>query len=262
MALYQPIAVNHSHESENRIHSDDIARQYGFTGALVPGVAVFGHMTHPLTETFGADWLGHSQVALRLLKPAYHGDRLSIALDSTGAHTYQVQCHNDAGVLLATLTVDLADPLPPVDPRADIPGAAQAAPREPIQWQAIAIDAPFAAVDWTPSETENLDYAAQITDELPIYRSGVVHPHLIQHWCNQVLVRRFILPAWIHVGTEMTFRRALRVGDAVQIRAIPTEKWRHKGHEFIKLYVVFAVDGDPAVEATHTAIYKVAQKAA
>jgi hypothetical protein len=262
VTLYRPIAINHSHDSENRIHSDDIARQYGFSGALVPGVAVFGHMTHPLTETFGADWLNHSQVGLRLLKPAYHGDRLSINLEAAGVHTYRVDCRNDSGVLLATLNVDLTDPLPPIDPRAGIPGAPRAPAREPIRWEAITIDTPFAAVDWAPTDAQNRDYAAQITDELPLYRSGVVHPHLLQHWCNQVLVRRFILPAWIHVGTDMTFRRALRVGDAVQIRSIPIEKWRHKGHEFIKLYVVFAVDGDPAVEAIHTAIYQVAPKAA
>ena len=77
---------------------------------------------------------------------------------------------------------------------------------------------------------------------------------------NAALVRRFILPAWIHVGTDMTFRRILKVGDAIQIRAIPIEKWERKGHEFIKLYVAFLVDGIAAVEAIHTAIYKVALK--
>ena len=57
MSVHQPIAINHSHTSENRIHSDDVARAYGFTGALVPGVAVFGHMTYPLTRDLGLDWL-------------------------------------------------------------------------------------------------------------------------------------------------------------------------------------------------------------
>jgi acyl dehydratase len=262
VALYRPIAINHSHDSENRIHSDDVARQYGFTGALVPGVAVFGHMTHPLSETFGEDWLGHSHVSLRLLKPAYHGDRLAIALEPTGVHSYQIECRNDSGVLLATLSANVGNELPPVDPRAAIPGAAEPALREPIQWDAIAVNEPFAAVDWQPTEAENRDFTEQIADDLPLYRAGVVHPHLIQHWCNAVLVRRFVLPAWIHVGTDMTFRRVLRVGDHVRIRSIPIEKWRHKGHEFIKLYVVFAIAGDAAVEALHTAIYKVAPKAA
>jgi hypothetical protein len=260
MTLHQPTARNFSHSSENRIHSDDIARTFGFTGALVPGVAVFGHMTYPLTNELGVGWLGHSQVALRLIKPAYHGDKLSVSLDQVDDQTYRVECRNETNMLLADLSVVLPLALPPVDRRASIPGAAKAAEREEIRWNAIDIDVPFAAVDWTPNEADNRTYTEQLSDDLPVYRAGVVHPHLIQHWCNAALVRRFILPAWIHVGTDMTFRRMLKVADAVQIRAIPLEKWERKGHEFIKLYVAFLVDDAPAVEAVHTAIYKVAVK--
>ena len=45
MNEYQVIARNFSESSENRIHSDEIARKFGFRGALVPGVAVYGHLT-------------------------------------------------------------------------------------------------------------------------------------------------------------------------------------------------------------------------
>ena len=261
MSVHQPIAINHSHTSENRIHSDDVARAYGFTGALVPGVAVFGHMTYPLTHDLGLDWLGHSRVELRLLKPAYHGDRLSVPLTKTADHTYRVECHNAARVLLAQLTVDVPQTLPPVDPRAQIPGSAKQPPRVEISWDAIDIDVPFVPVTWTPGVAENQRYCDELSDDLPAYRAGAVHPHLIQHWCNQMLVRRFVLPAWIHVGTQMTFRRRLEVGNTIDVRAIPIEKWEHKGHEFIKLYLAFVVDGQAAVEALHTAIYKVAPKA-
>ena len=260
MSVHQPVAINHSQAHENRIHSDDVARRYGFTGALVPGVAVFGHMTYPLTNELGLDWLGHSTVALRLLKPAYNGDRLSISLAQTGEHVYLVECYNASGVLLAQLTAAVPPTLPSLDPRWTLPGAADKPPRVEIAWDLIDVDTPFAAHAWTPSDEENRNYADQLSDELPVYRNGVVHPHLIQHWCNQMLVRRFILPAWIHVGTEMTFRRILKVGDQVEIRAIPLEKWRHKGHEFIKLYIAFIVGGSPAIEAYHTAIFQVASK--
>jgi acyl dehydratase len=258
MTVHRPTARNFSHSSENRIHSDDIARAFGFTGALVPGVAVFGHMTYPLTNELGVRWLGHSQVSLRLIKPAYHGDKLSVSLDQIDDQTYRVECRNGADVLLADMTVTLPIALPPVDRRASIPAAATAAVREEISWEAIDIDVPFATVDWVPNDADNRTYSEQLSDDLPVYRAGVVHPHLIQHWCNGALVRRFTLPAWIHVGTDMTFRRILKVGDIIQIHAIPIEKWERKGHEFIKLYVAFLIDGIAAVEAIHTAIYKVA----
>jgi hypothetical protein len=261
MSAYQTVAINHSDRHENRIHSDDVARQYGFAGALVPGVAVFGHMTHPLTQALGTDWLGHSRVALRLLKPAYHGEKLSIELSATSDDAWRVDCRNDAGVLLAQMSVVIPANLPDIDARAKIAGATTAPAREEIHWDAIDIDVPLAAVHWTPTAAENSTFTEQVADDLDGYRDGVVHPHLIQHWCNQMLVRRFILPAWIHVGTEMTFRRMIEVGDRVEIRAIPTQKWRNKGHEFIKLYLAFVVDGVAAVEADHTAIFSIARKA-
>ena len=58
MNLHNAVARNYSAESENRIHSDGAAQTFGFDAALVPGVAVFGHMTRPLVESLGADWLG------------------------------------------------------------------------------------------------------------------------------------------------------------------------------------------------------------
>jgi hypothetical protein len=42
---------------ENRIHEDGLARAYGFKGGLVPGVIVYGWMTHPVVEILGRDWL-------------------------------------------------------------------------------------------------------------------------------------------------------------------------------------------------------------
>ena len=57
---YQVRAVNDALTSENRIHSDEIARRYGFSGALVSGVAVLGHLVHPLVEAYGEDWLGNT----------------------------------------------------------------------------------------------------------------------------------------------------------------------------------------------------------
>jgi acyl dehydratase len=46
-------ALNDATDSENRMHSDDVAARYGFKGALVSGVNVFGYMTQPLVAQLG-----------------------------------------------------------------------------------------------------------------------------------------------------------------------------------------------------------------
>jgi hypothetical protein len=49
------------------------------------------------------------------------------------------------------------------------------------------------------------------------------------------------MPAWIHTGSEVTFRRLLRVGDDIDVRAVPLEKWERKGHHFVELYIAYVV---------------------
>jgi hypothetical protein len=257
---YHVVAANHAESSENRIHSDDVARRYGFTGALVPGVAVFGYMSHEVTASLGLGWLGGSTAAIRLLKPAYAGDVLSIDARSTAGHRLDVECRNAEGALLATLAVDAGGVLPAVDPRAEVVGRTPNPERRPIHWDAVHVDEPFATFVWQPTSEENHAFTAQVSDTEPAYREGLLHPHLTQHIANMTLVRRFVLPAWVHVGTEMCFRRALRVGDAIEIRTLPIERWERKGHQFVKLYIAYVVEGAPAVEAYHTAIFRLAER--
>src|SRR5690606_16362810 len=69
MDTRQVVARNYSEASENRIHSDEIAQRYGFRGALVPGVAVYGFLTRPMVDRVGEEWLARSTSDLRLLKP-------------------------------------------------------------------------------------------------------------------------------------------------------------------------------------------------
>ena len=78
MTAYHVVARNFSTDSENRMHSDEMANRYGFQGALVPGVAIYGHLVKPLVDHHGATWLNDSCVEVRLIKPSYHGDALAI----------------------------------------------------------------------------------------------------------------------------------------------------------------------------------------
>ena len=48
-------AVNTAADSENKIHNDAIAAEYGFRGGLVPGVTVYGYMAAAAIEHFGLE---------------------------------------------------------------------------------------------------------------------------------------------------------------------------------------------------------------
>jgi acyl dehydratase len=258
--LHTSVARNHAAASENKIHSDDIARRFGFTGALVPGVAVFGHLAWPLTRRYGTRWLSGSSVTTRFLKPAYDGETILLRDREINSSHLSVECRNATDVLLATLECTIESTQPPVESRAHAADPSQPSTRVEIGWDTVHLDQPFASFIWTPDEAHNREYAARVSDDADIFKQGVLHPHAILSQANQALVRQFIMPAWIHTGSEIRFRRLLRVGDRIEVRAVPAGKWERKGHQFIRLYVAYAVGGEIATEVLHTAIFRVAER--
>ena len=261
MPIHSAVARNFAEASENKIHSDDIARRFGFTGALVPGVTVFGHLAWPLTQRFGERWLQGSWVTTRFIKPAYHSETISLTDSETGADSARRRMPErgrrvagDAGVhdrdrrsrrRIRTRTWPTR---PDRRRESRSPGTRSTSTNRSRR------------ISWQPDETLNREYAARVDDETELFRKGVLHPHAILSQANQVLVRRYVMPAWIHTGSEIRFRRLLRVGDAIEVRAVPLEKWERKGHQFIKLYVAYVVRGEIATEIFHTAIFRVAER--
>ena len=258
MEIRKSTARNFSATTENRIHSDDVAAGYGFAGALVPGVAVFGHMTYPLVERLGENWLTGYRTHVRLFKPAYDGDELDIA-HAVAGDEHTVRCHA-RGVLLAELR---SAPYAAEDePPAAIADGAAVSERPEIGWDNVHVDVPFPMWRWSPDAVANAEAAAQVEDDLPCYAAGIVHPHALLSVANSTFTRRYYLPAWLHVGSEIRCRKLLRVGDDVEIRTLPVAKWRRKGHEFVDLRILYTVAGEVATEIIHTSIFKIAERGA
>ena len=227
MGTYEVVARNFSEANENKIHSDEIARKYGFKGALVPGVAVWGHLTHPLVERFGEDWLSQSVNETRFFKPAYHGDRLIITTEENDDGLL-VQGHNEEGTLLAEIRSRLPEEMPPPEDQSSFEQPRRSAERVEMAWDVVNEREPFPEWHFQIITDVNQRYASQIADELPLYRF-VAHPHWLLSVANQTLTREYVMPAWIHVGSEVRFRELVRVGDTLAVNAVPVEKWERKG---------------------------------
>jgi hypothetical protein len=257
LPVYEVRTRNTHATSENRMHSDDVAAAYGFRGALVPGVTVFSHMMQPLVAQHGAAWLARGVADVTFVKPAYDGDLLAIRGKGDADGRYALTCSNEAGVQLARMTAQLRESPPAIDARAAL---APAPPREKelVSWDLMEGGAPFPSLAWTPTQADNLEWCADVRDELPIYREGaapLLHPGFILRQANLVLRNRFTLPAWIHTGSLIRFNSSAHAGDAFEVRAIPEEKWRKSGHEFVRLYVCLLRGTQVVIEMLHTAIF-------
>lgn len=82
---WQGLAFNQVPDSDNRIHSDELARQYGFTGALVPGVTVSSYLTQPAVEAWGLHWLERGAVHAIIKSPVYDEHEFVVEVDQQGA---------------------------------------------------------------------------------------------------------------------------------------------------------------------------------
>src|SRR3970040_1692635 len=97
---------------ENKIHEDELARQYGFKGGLVPGVTVYAWMTHPVVEALGAEWLQGGGVETRFRHRISHAEpatvRAKVAARAADSVTIEVAAHNSVGEVCGTATMTLS----------------------------------------------------------------------------------------------------------------------------------------------------------
>lgn len=260
----QILAMNDAEESENRIHSDEIAEKYGFTGALVSGVNVFGYLTQPLVKAFGAEFLKQGMMDVLFLKPAYQDDLLTIKTEESRSETSKRNCvtslSNEKDQLLAKLESWLPLELPPINELAAICCEDKTIDRPEIEWDLIILQKPAPAFTWQPSYEQNQEHVAVQRDMASCYKgsTGHIHPYFLLDACNKALMRLFVLPAWIHTGSKITLREPLLVGQSVEMRTVPIDKWDRKGHQFIKLYIAMLVEGNVVAEVEHTAIFRIA----
>src|SRR5215470_14081736 len=124
---YRVSAYNTSKQSENKIHDDTVARRFGFSGGLVPGVDVMAYMTHLPVARWGRDFLARGLVEARFLKPVYDGETAEVSgVEIDGVLTIEVQSR---GQLRATGSASVPASAPSVA-MADYGDVAAAVERE------------------------------------------------------------------------------------------------------------------------------------
>lgn len=256
---YEVEAYNTAKESENKIHDDEVARKFGFSGGLVPGVDVYAYMTHLPMARWGRDWLEHGTASCRFAKPVYDGN-LAVVTGVTVGEALALEVRS-AGVLCATGSAGLVEPSLPI--AVDYMAVVQRATRAPASPESLkpgdwlGIDPVAAGADYMAA------YLADLRETNPIYaEEGLVHPGMILRMANWALGQNVVLGPWIHVGSEIRNFSAARVGDDLSIRARVVSNHEHKGHLFVELDALVVANGRmPVAQVNHTAIYRPRQVA-
>src|SRR6266702_4384152 len=126
---YRVSAYNTSKHSENKIHDDAVAKRYGFSGGLVPGVDVMAYMMHLPVAKWGRAFLERGLIEARFVKPVYDGETAELVGDERdGALSIEVLSR---GGLCATGSAALPESAPTIS-LADFTEVAAVAERMPV----------------------------------------------------------------------------------------------------------------------------------
>lgn len=254
-APYEVSAFNTAVTSENKIHDDDVARRFGFTGALVPGVEVYAYMAHMPVARWGRAWLERGGAECRFIKPVYDGNIAHVtAREDKGVLDLTVE---SGGVLCATghaVLADVAQP-PPFD---SLPLGALPQERPKANESNLAPGVSLGLAPVTVDRAGLQQYLADIRERDDIYlRENLVHPGQILRLCNAALVQSVVLGPWIHVGSRLRNFSAARVGQELTLRNRITSNGVTKGHSIVEFdALAVADDAQVVAQITHTAIWR------
>jgi acyl dehydratase len=258
---YRVSAYNTSKHSENKIHDDTVARKFGFSGGLVPGVDVLAYMIHMPVAKWGRAFLERGVIEARFVKPVYDGEFADVtARDSEGGIAIEVESR---GEQCATGTASLPSLVPSFS-LADYIDTSAVTERKPVSSASYQVGKWLGTIPRNWAGEAASEYLADIRETEQIYAGeGLAHPGVFQKVMNKLLVDNAILGPWIHVGSRMQMLSAGNSGDEITARAKVTGNYEKKGHLFVELDALVVANGKtPLAHCHHTAIYQPRERAA
>jgi len=260
---YRVKAVNTSTDSENKIHDDATAKQYGFSGGLVPGVTVYAYLTQPLAAAFGTAWLTRGTANVRFVKPVLDGEEVRVVGEVTSrdpqvgvSATVRALTASTGECAVLTATVPAGAPTPlnvAMYPEAPLP--AERLPGTP-EW--FSTHSTLGTFVTQYDEAQARDYTGNVSDTLPLYNATGrwVHPAFYGHMGNRSLRTNVLIGPWIHIGSVIRHLGSARIGDTLTARAKVRSLWEKKGRDFVELDMAILANGKPVAHVMHSAIFR------
>jgi acyl dehydratase len=261
LEAYRVSAYNTAKQSENKMHDDTVAKRFGFSGGLVPGVDVMAYMMHLPVKKWGRAFLECGLIEARFIKPVYDGEVANVSgAESDGVISIEVESR---GQLCATGSASLPGAAPLLS-ISEFSETAAVTERRPVNASSYQLGKWLGTVPRAFAGEAAQEYLTDIRERDPIYLAeGLGHPGLLQRVMNKVLVDNTILGPWIHVGSRMQLLAAGNSGDELTARAKVSGNYEKKGHRFVELDALVVANGrTPLAHCQHIAIYQPREQAA
>ncbi len=256
-----------SPDISNPIHSTDFAKQYGFGGALVGGVTVWGWTTPTVIEALGEAWLDHGWAEFNFRQPTYPGDRVRVVAEPAPDGSWAITMINQDGVDCVLGRVGLGDG-EWVDEFVT-PKRMTAAP-DPDPKPILTLDHAPVGDDWVPSLVDATaefarDFAkaqqrssdARFTGDDPR-----LHPAWISSWAESLIRHNFAIPSSMHTRSRVQHLAPIRAGVKVTGGAHLIEVYERRGHHFCNFDVLLRDEaGTDLARLRHWTVFRIATAA-
>ena len=247
----------------NPIHSTEVAAKYGFRGALVGGVTVYGWFTPAILEVLGERWLSDGWADVRFRRPVFPGDELTARAEAQPDGTATLSTLLPDGdtaiagtaglgrgpwfVELTAPNVRPAEPKPERVPLLTLESAPSRAELRPMP-------VPFSVEDASLYATNlQKDGSGRFTGE-----GAFVHPGWIAARMTPLLKHSFDYGPSIHIRTQVQHLASARAGQDFTMVGRFLQAYEQKGHHVAELDgSLLAEDGEELARLRHTTIFRI-----
>jgi hypothetical protein len=249
------VAFNTATASENRIHADDVASRFGFTGGLVPGVDVFAYMTAAPLAVWGGDWLSRGRIRARFNRPVYDGDAATLTAEGPvdGTMSLALEARGEA---CGSGTAWRNDPPPPPDiqPEADLPTPDARPSASPESLPVGRVLGSLKELYFADVGRAHLENTRQ---DPAVFEGGdLANPAYLLRRANYVLAQSVRLGPWIHLESDARLHGLIRDGEWLETRAVVTGNIEKNGHLIVTLDFTVSSRDRLAMSGRHWAIYE------
>ena len=259
------VAHNDAEDSGNPMHSDDVARSLNFEGALVPGVTVYGYMTHAVVAHYGEQWLESGAAQVRFRRPVYVGEDMNIKLESEGSanNSVAISAVNPGGEksVVGLASVDsIGHELGEIIDHAYPKEKALPTQRWPATKEACTEQGTLGTFEACFDPADKELFLKEMQETHAVYKTGVTHPAWLLRLANYIVDANVELGPWIHVESQLKNFSSLKDGERVQIRGKFVSFYERGGREYADMDAVLVVPNDEdrlVMRVLHRFIYKV-----
>ena len=242
MNSWQGTALNTAPDSENQIHSDELAKEYGFKGGLVPGVTVSAYLLHPVIESLGRPWLERGYANCKITSPLYDGETFEVLSEDFKEGQINTFLKNQDGKIIANaeskiLNSSIPEPDYVGDPFVQDNFEAPLASFE--VWERLKKEG-CKAFKFHWGGDKPLIY---LTDEKKLPKilqpkeNGYANLCFLLGCSNWILAGNAFMNPWVHLQTKSQNYRPVPIDTTLIAEMSVQDFYEKKGHEFVDVNV-------------------------